>query len=138
MLGLAFAAAMQVRQQVDLCAVLRRPSTYRHRVVSIPAEVLLAWPHGAMVVDKRCRGKGLGLGRDLPDADDSAERLVSDIFHDCAWSSHRGTVPGVFTGRVAYTADGRLEFRLLSVQKLQTKPCPVPTPPEVVMGLQMK
>jgi len=45
------AIAMQQGQQVSVCAVLSRPSKYQHRLLRIPAEILVAGPHGAILLE---------------------------------------------------------------------------------------
>jgi hypothetical protein len=136
MLGLLLALAMPGQHQVSLCAVLNRPASYRHRVVSIPAEILLALPHGAILLDKKCPRAALRLGFDLPEAGSSATNLISAIEGDCS-DPRPDRVAGVFTGKLAYSADGRIELRLVSVKGLQTHSCAEPpTPSPMVSSMQ--
>jgi hypothetical protein len=125
MLALFLALTMQQQQQVSICEVLKRPADYRRRVISIPAEILLALPHGAILLDKNCSKRALRLGVDLPDADSTATNLVSLILNDCP-SPRPDRVAGTFIGKLAYSADGRINLRLLSVEGLQAHPCEKP------------
>ena len=130
MLGLVLALAMQSQQQVSLCGVLKRPADYRHRIISIPAEILLALPHGASLWDRDCPKTGLILGIDLPNADSSVTNLISAILNDCT-DPRPDRVAGTFIGKLAYDADGRINLRLLSVKGLQAHPC---TEPGIITG----
>jgi hypothetical protein len=129
MLGLVLALAMQKQQQVSVCTVMSRPSEYRHRVIQIPADILLAMPHGAILLDKACPKMALRLGMDLPTADSTATNLISAILNDCSSHPRPETIAGIVIGKLAYSADGRINLRLLSVSDLQTHPCPNLSPP---------
>lgn len=120
---LAFAAPPQ---QVSLCEVMRRPATYRHRLITIPARIVLALPHGAFLDDEHCPDDVLPLGYDLPNADPSVTNLIPSILNNCIAGSTPYTAPGTFTGRLAYDANGRINLRLLSVPDLATHPCEPP------------
>jgi len=111
MLGLILVLAMQNPQQVSLCAVLNRPAHYLHRYISIPAEVLLALPHGAILLDKNCPKTGLRLGFDLPEADSTSTNLVSAIESDCS-DPRPDRVAGIFIGKLAYSANERIKFEI--------------------------
>jgi hypothetical protein len=130
MIGLALLLTMQ--KQVSLCEVLRRPAKYQHSVLGIRAEILVALPHGAVLVNKSCPKAGLRLGVDLPDADGSATNLGWAVMNDCS-EPRQNTVPGIFIGKLAYSTEGHLELRLLSVKDLEVHSCTElkPLPPMV-------
>jgi hypothetical protein len=111
--------------QLSVCDVLRNPSAYRKSLIDIRADVLLALPHGAVLLDENCPNSGIRLGVDLPDAEPSATDLVSSILKDCR-SPRPDRIAGVFRGKLAYSANGKIELRLFSVTDLQNNPC---TPP---------
>ena len=119
------ALAMFTQQGVTVCTVQQRPSTYLKRIVSIQAEIVLALPHGAFLRDDNCPSRILPLGFDLPDADESAKDLVSEVFNACSPDPPHKRY-GRFVGRVAYSANGLIEFRLQSVSQLDSLPCPPP------------
>ena len=125
MLAPILIALALTKQPVSICEVLRRPATYRKYLIDIRAEILLALPHGAVLVDKHCPDTGIPLGFDLPDADSSATDLVSKIMNGCA-EPRPHQVAGVFRGRLVYSSNSRVELRLLSVRDLQITPCPAP------------
>jgi hypothetical protein len=116
---------IQNEQQVSVCDVLRRSSVYRNQLIAIRAEVLLALPHGAILLNKDCPKTGLRLGVDLPEAESSATNLVSSILNDCS-EPKMDIVPGIFRGKLTFDSNGRLNLRLISVDELQVHPCPKP------------
>jgi hypothetical protein len=124
MIGLLLAIAMQQQQQASICAVLRKPSKYLHQLISVPAEIVSAWPHGAYLLDKNCSTKILRLGADLPEAESTVTNLIPSIWNDCSYPKP-DKIKGKFTGKLAYSADGRINLRLLSVE-LQIHPCDKP------------
>lgn len=123
------AEPMPITQKASLCSVLRRPRVFQSRLVEIQADVLLAMPDGAALFDRACPRRGIQLGIDLPQADASVTGLVPSLLNDCSDAPHRqGLVAGKFTGKLGYSAEGRLNLRLLSVRELDVKPCVPPTP----------
>jgi hypothetical protein len=119
---------MPVTHEVSLCSVLRRPRDYRGTVVEIRADILLAVPHGAVLLDKSCPKRGIQLGVDLPEADTSVTNMLPSILNDCSATPRPETVAGTFIGKLSYAADGRLNLRLVSVRDLDVKPCVPPNP----------
>lgn len=132
MLAVVLAFALQ-HQETTVCDLLKRPSSHRGVVVRVHAEVLLALPHGMMLIDKNCANTGIRLGFDLPNADASAKGLLSSVEDDCSPGPKRYHFPGVFVGKVAFDPRGWVELRLLSVPELQTMPCPKPGVPWTVV-----
>jgi hypothetical protein len=121
-----------VAQEVSLCSVLRRPRVYRGHVVQMHADILLAMPHGAVLLDGTCPKRGIQVGIDLPNAEASVTDLIPSILNDCSATPRPETVAGTFIGKLSYSADGRLDLRLVSVRDLEVKPCPkwdAPPPP---------
>jgi hypothetical protein len=137
-LGLALALAMQHSKQVGLCVVLRRPAEYRHRLLSIPAQILEYSPHGNALVDNDCPRMQLGLGYPLPGADSSGSVKGMAWLDECP-DPLPHTIAGRFIGRLTYSADGRIEMRLLSARDLHfVHPCSVPTKlPPMVTPIQL-
>jgi hypothetical protein len=118
-------AMMNNEQQVSVCDVLRRPSVYRNQLIAVRAEVLLALPHGAILLNKDCPKAGLRLGVDLPEAESSATNLVPSVLNDCS-EPKMDRVPGIFRGKLAFDRNGFVELRLMSVDEIQIHPCPKP------------
>ena len=108
--------------QTNICEIVRSPSAYVSHLLNVRAEVLLALPHGAMLLDHSCSGAGIKLGIDLQNADQSVVTLTSSILNDCT-EPKQAAVPGVFTGRLVYSATGRLEIRLAKVTNLKVQSC---------------
>ena len=129
MLAFALALALSTDPELSICEVLNKPAAYRSQTLHLRADILLALPHGAMLVDKHCPKEGLRLGYDLPEADSTAKDLVSSLLSNCSVSPNPNPMPGLFTGKLAYSAKGHIEFRLLSVTQLQNHPCPQPGQP---------
>ncbi len=129
MLAFALALALSGDQELSICEVLNKPAAYRSRTLHLRADILLALPHGAMLLDKHCQKEGLRFGYDLPEADSTAKNLVSSILENCSTDVNPNPMPGLFTGKLAYSAKGHIEFRLLSVSQLQNHPCPQPGQP---------
>lgn len=114
--------------QISVCEVMQRPSLYRGHIVHIHAGILLALPHGAIIVDKACPKTAILLGSDLPKAESSATDLIQSILNDCTAGAHLHAVEGIFTGKLAYSADGRINLRLASVSELHVQSCSEPEP----------
>jgi hypothetical protein len=124
MVAFLLAVVMQQQQEVSICTVFRKPSKYQHQLIHIPAEIVSAWPHGAYLLDKNCSRTILRLGADLPEADSTVTNLIPSIWNDCSYPKP-DNIKGKFTGKLAYSADGRINLRLLSVE-LQIHPCDKP------------
>lgn len=100
---------------------------YRDRVVAVHADIPLALPHGALLVDKDRPKKGLRLGVDLPEADSSAINPVPSILNDCSVESPLDrALSRLFIGKLAYSTKGHVDLRLLAVSRVQIQPCPCP------------
>jgi hypothetical protein len=126
LLSLLLAITMQPQQDLNVCSVLRKPSVYRHRVIHVRAKILLALPHGAILLDEACPKMALRLGMDLPDADSTVTDLIPTILNDCSSHPNSAPVEGVFVGKLAYLIDGKINLRLRSVEKLKARPCDKP------------
>jgi hypothetical protein len=121
-----------VAQEVSLCSVLRRPRVYRGHTIQMHADILLALPHGAFLLDGACPKRGIQVGIDLPNAEASVTDLIPSILNDCSATPRPQRVAGTFIGKLSYSADGRLNLRLASVRNLEVQPCPksdIPPPP---------
>ena len=125
---IAILAVAMTQVNVSVCDIQKKPSSYRDHLVSIHAEIVSAWPHGAFLRDQSCPNRILLLGYDLSDADESAKNLMPSLFSACVPSAPHKTF-GQFTGRVSYSAKGVVEFRLQSVRQLDYTPCPPPVVP---------
>jgi hypothetical protein len=129
MLAFALAFALHSDPELNICEVLSKPAVYGSQTLHLRADILLALPHGAILLDKQCPKAGLRLGYLLPEADSTAKDLVPSILNNCSPDPRPDRVPGLFTGKLAYSAKGRIEFRLLSISQLQNHPCPQPGQP---------
>jgi hypothetical protein len=115
-------------REVSVCSILRRPRVYRSKLVEIRANIVLAMLHGAFLLDGACPKRGIQLGVDLPKADASVANLISSLLNDCSGVPHpQGQVAGTFIGKLSYSAEGRLNLRLVSIRDFDVKPCP-PSP----------
>ncbi len=128
---LAFAFLQQ--QDTTVCDLLKKPASRRGVLVRVRAEVLLALPHGMLLIDKSCANAAIRLGFDLPDADATAKGLLPSVEEDCSSGPKRYQFPGVFVGKLAFDEQGRVELRLLSVPELRTTPSPKPGVPWTVV-----
>jgi len=125
MLAFALAFALHTGPDLSICEVLSKPAVYRSQTLHLRADILWAPPHGVFLSDKHCPKAVLSLGYDLPDADSTVKNLLSSIVDNCSFEPTLYPMPGLFTGKLAYSAKGRIEsFRLLSVSQLQNHPCP--------------
>jgi hypothetical protein len=115
-------AMMQNQQTVSICDVVKRPSDYRKHLIAVRAEILLALPHGAVLLDKDCPNAAIRLGVDLPEAESSVTDLLSSILNDCS-EPKTDRVPGTFRGKLTFESDGRLYLHLKAVDELQIHPC---------------
>lgn len=126
-------------QQVSVCDAAHRPSKYQGHFVSVQAEILLALPHGAVLLDHTCPKAAIRLGVNFPEADSTATNLVPSLMDDCTPGPQRQTIPGTFVGKLTYSEEGRLELRLISVTQIGVQSCrpgaPVllwtPSPPQL-------
>lgn len=125
-LALLLVAITLTKQPVSICQIMRRPAAYERRLVDIRADILLALPHGAVLLDKSCPNASIRLGVDLTSAQPSATNLVSNLTDNCSNQPRSDQVPGIFGGRLTYSSTGRLELRLFSVRDLHITPCPAP------------
>jgi hypothetical protein len=114
--------ALPVRESVSICEILKRPSSYTKRIIHIQSNVILGMPHGAFLQDDSCPRLIILLGKDLPEAASSAENLVPTVLNACSRESGFAPEPGLFTGQLTYSSQGRIEFRLKAV-KVQAETC---------------
>ena len=138
MLAVALAIAFSGDPGFTICEVLKKPAAHTSQILHIHADILLALPHGVMLVDKRCPKAGLRLGYDLPEADSTAKDLVPSIRNNCSLDANPNEAPALVTGKLAYSATGHIEFRLLSITLLQNYPCPQPGQPLPKVDLRGK
>jgi hypothetical protein len=110
-----------MQQNVSVCDVQKKPSAYLKHFITIHAQLILALPHGAYLIDKNCRKDILILGYDLPDADETATNLLRSVISDCSPLDHE--THGDFTGQIVYSPKGYPELRLKSVSQLSNGPC---------------
>ena len=92
---LAFA---MMKQKVSVCDIRKKPSAYLKRLETIHAQIVLAGPEGAYLLDKNCPNNILILGYDLPDAEQSATNLIPSVVSDCSPDSPNHKTHGDFTG----------------------------------------
>lgn len=119
-------ALAMTTQTVTVCDIRRHPSAYLKRNISIRSKIVWALPHGGYLQDESCPKLVLRLGFDLPSADASVRNLLPSTLSGCSPDSPNHKTHGDFRGRIAYSPEGFLEFRLKSVRNLDNVQCPPP------------
>jgi hypothetical protein len=111
-------AAQQDYKRVSVCEILAKPRKNHFRYVAVDADLLMARPHGVVLADQKCPGRGLLLDFPSTNEDQTVANLEKSI--------RDGSMPLESTGRFCgkIKRDGatkRLVLSLRLVLNLQPK-----------------
>lgn len=124
----AHAATPAHYKRMSVCEILSTPNKADGLDVAIDAELVSARPHGVVLVDRGCPGKGLRLDFSLTGSDKSVKYLEKAIRNGDLTAKGRlsSEVSGRFSGKMELDpVTKRAVLLLRSVQNLQPDTSPI-------------